>query len=334
VTDSALSRKTSVVVPSFGRPDLLRACLAALEAQTTPPDEVLVVARVGDDETAGVARAATGTVPVSLLTIDRPGHLPPLALACGEAKGDVVAFLDDDAEPWPAWLAALLRHYVKHRVGGAGGLVHQPATHDRRVATRPGRIGLLGRFDRTGIHLPPAAWGPREVDVLRGTNMSFRRELLAEYPWDARLNDNAATDYEVDLCSWVRRRGYSIVYDPDAIVTHHLGPRPEIGRRRSPEWTRAYSHNLVYVAGKALPPPQRATALVHALFVGTRASYGPLAALADTARGRPPSLRDEVLPALAGKLGGLLSLAAYARSGPEPLAPRDTDAASARPTNR
>ena len=149
--------------------------------------------------------------------------------------------------------------------------------------------------------------------------MSLRRTLLDEFPWDARLNTGAATDFEVDLCAWVRRRGYRVVYDPDAAVTHHLGPRAEIGRGNDAASVRAYSHNLVYVAAKALPAWQQPVAVALAFLVGSRASLGAATALVETLAGRPPSLRDELLPSLAGKVAGIRSAAAYRRSGPAPL---------------
>lgn len=74
----------SVVVPTCGRPDLLRRCVAALEAQTLPADgfEIIIV-----DDTHG-----------------RRG--PASARNCGwrRAKSDLVAFTDDDTVPDPRWL--------------------------------------------------------------------------------------------------------------------------------------------------------------------------------------------------------------------------------------
>src|SRR5260370_11539521 len=40
------------------------------------------------------------------------------------AGGEVVAFIDDDAIPEPAWLAELVAAYDAPHVGGAGGLVY------------------------------------------------------------------------------------------------------------------------------------------------------------------------------------------------------------------
>lgn len=307
----------AVVVPSFGRPELLAACLAALGAQSRPPDEVLVVGREDDEQTARAVAAAS--LPARFLTVATPGHLPPLRLGVRETDADVVCFVDDDAEPSRGWLEALLPHYDDSRVGGVGGLVFQPSDPERPGVRSVGRIGRTGRFQALHLERTPEPWGPRDVDVLRGTNMSFRRSLLLAYPWDARLNGGAATDYEVDLCAFVRRRGFRLVYDPDASVTHQLGPRPELGRAPSPDAIRTYSHNLVYVAGKALPPHKAVLTVLDAFLVGNRLSYGVVTAGIDTLLGRRPSLRGQVLPALAGKLAGLASLAAYARRGAEPL---------------
>ncbi len=307
----------AVVVPSFGRPELLAACLAALAGQSRPPDEVLVVGREDDEQAAGAVAAAP--LPARFLTVATTGHLPPLRLGVREAGADVVCFVDDDAEPSPGWLATLLPHYDDPRVGGVGGLVFQPGDPERPGSPRVGRLGRSGRFQALHLERVPEPWAPRDVDVLRGTNMSFRRSLLLAYTWDARLNGGAATDYEVDLCAFVRRSGYRLLYDPDAGVTHHLGPRPELGRAPSPDAIRNYSHNLVYVAGKALPPHKAVLTVLDAFLIGNRLSYGLATAAGDTLLGRRPSLRHQVLPALAGKLAGLTSLAAYARRGAEPL---------------
>jgi len=322
---------TSLVVPSFRRPALLRGCLAAVAAQTVVPTEVLVVARRDDEETAAVASAAAG-LDVRLLRVSLPGHIPPLVAGVEAARGEVVLFVDDDCEPWPEWVATIVRHYDDPRVGGVGGRVLQPGFEDEAPAARIGRIPLSGRFDRLSLHRPPVGAEVRDVDVLRGTNMSFRRALLAGYAWDARLNRGAASDYEVALCAWVRRRGYRLVYDARAVVRHHLGPRPEIGRALDARAIRDYSHNLVYVSATALPRWQRPIAVAGAFLVGNRSSYGLATALGDLAGGRRPSWRGQVLPALWGKVEGLRSALAYARSGPAPW--RGGPASGARPGGR
>jgi GT2 family glycosyltransferase len=306
---------TSVVVPSFARPALLHACLTAVARQKQLPDQVIVSARRGDGKTAEVA-SERFPFEVKLVTVDDPGHIPPLVAGVAAARGEIIFFSDDDAEPEPGWIETLSARYRDPTVGGVGGLVIQPGFEDGVVTKRVGRISPVGRFDKAQLHRVPAEWEARDVDVLRGTNMSFRRSLLERYPWDMRLNRGAATDYEVTLCAWIRAKGYRVVYDPNASVIHTLGPRPEIGRTATATAIRDYSHNLVYVSATALPPWQRPIAVAAAFLVGSRQSHGLATALADTLAGRPPSLRGQLMPALAGKLEGLRSSAAWARSGP------------------
>jgi hypothetical protein len=74
----------SVVSPTCGRPDLLRRCLAALEAQTLPPDTVEIIV-VGD-------------------THSRHGPASARNRGWRRAKSDLVAFTDDDTVPDRRWL--------------------------------------------------------------------------------------------------------------------------------------------------------------------------------------------------------------------------------------
>ena len=75
----------SVVVPTCGRPDLLRRCVAALEAQSLPGDayEIIVV----DD------------------TLPRRGPAAARNIGWRRARAPIVAFTDDDAVPDRDWLA-------------------------------------------------------------------------------------------------------------------------------------------------------------------------------------------------------------------------------------
>src|SRR5205823_4137250 len=143
----------------------------------------------GDAETDAAARkAATGVgVDIVVATVDRPGHLPPLQEGIARATSPVIAFLDDDCEPWPQWAASLAVHYADRTIGGVGGLVAQPGVSDRLTARRLGRFGIVPRIPRAFSARIPLRWGPRSVDVIMGANMSYRAELLRTYEWDGRM---------------------------------------------------------------------------------------------------------------------------------------------------
>src|SRR4051812_39670363 len=103
--------RASVVVPTYRRPDLLDRCLSALVAQDFDPAacEVIVADDAAGDETrrqvekwAGASRFALRYVAVG------PPHGPAAARNAGwrAARGEVVAFTDDDCVPDPGWLRA------------------------------------------------------------------------------------------------------------------------------------------------------------------------------------------------------------------------------------
>jgi glycosyltransferase involved in cell wall biosynthesis len=131
----------SVVVPTYRRPDLLDRCLASLTAQTFDPIgyEIIVADDADDPATlAQVARwcARTANGPRITYVPVRGMHGPAGArnAGWGVAKGEIVAFTDDDTLPCPDWLAqgtAAFDTPVGTPVAAAAGRVHVPLQSDR-----------------------------------------------------------------------------------------------------------------------------------------------------------------------------------------------------------
>src|ERR1019366_5849999 len=96
----------AVVVPTHHRPASLAACLGALAAQDRAPDEVLVVARAGDADSARVV--ADAPISCTYLELDEPGVLAAMAAGARASTSDVVCFTDDDAVAPTGWIAGLL----------------------------------------------------------------------------------------------------------------------------------------------------------------------------------------------------------------------------------
>lgn len=106
----------SVVIPTRGRQALLRRCLDAVLAQQLEglPFEVIVVDDGHDHDTLRMIRemqimlSETERQPRSDLVYLRPrsGQGPAVARNCGwrAARGELIAFTDDDTVPQPGWL--------------------------------------------------------------------------------------------------------------------------------------------------------------------------------------------------------------------------------------
>jgi glycosyltransferase involved in cell wall biosynthesis len=101
---------TSVVIATRDRAELLRRCLETLERVTYPSLEVVVVDNApSSDETAQLVAAAAGhPLDIRYAVERRPGTAVARNTGLGLAKGEIVAFIDDDVLVEPGWLEALV----------------------------------------------------------------------------------------------------------------------------------------------------------------------------------------------------------------------------------
>ncbi len=261
----------SVVVPTHHRPEHLARCLDALDAQQTPPHEVVVV-RGGDDEgAAGVLRARDR--PVTEVVVHATRLVDRLHAGAARTSAPVVAFTDDDAAPHPDWIGRLQDRFTDPSIGAVGGRDLQPGA-PAPAAHRVGRIGAGGRV--VGNHSDGA--GPvRDVEHLRGVNMAVRRNLL-RFP--VGLRGPGAPGYnELAPCLAVLDAGRRVVYDPDLLVDHHVAPRYEHGdgnRIHAATAKRvddAYNQSYTLLS---LRPRTRYVRLAYVILVGDRSTGGLL----------------------------------------------------------
>jgi cellulose synthase/poly-beta-1,6-N-acetylglucosamine synthase-like glycosyltransferase len=266
----------SVLVPSYGRPQSLQTCLLALAAQSRAPDEVVVVTRAEDAETrALVARArADGGLPLREAVADLPGQIRALATAVDAASGDVVAITDDDAAPRPDWVRRLERWFGDGSVAGVGGRDVIAGAGPATSAEQVGRVRWFGKIVGNH-HLGVGA--AQDVDVLKGANMAFRRELVLRHGFDERLRGKGAQVHnDLKLSLSLRRAGGRLVYDPALMVDHMPAPRPAGDDRLNAGSQQQVDavHNETLALLEFLPAGRRAVFAVWALAVGRRQAPG------------------------------------------------------------
>jgi glycosyltransferase involved in cell wall biosynthesis len=88
------ARLITVVIPTVNRPQLLGRALSSALAQTGVDFEILVV---DDGDGSGIASAkALGLPIVRAASSDRQGQVPARRIGVREARGELIAFLDDD----------------------------------------------------------------------------------------------------------------------------------------------------------------------------------------------------------------------------------------------
>jgi cellulose synthase/poly-beta-1,6-N-acetylglucosamine synthase-like glycosyltransferase len=269
----------SVLVPTYRRPADLARCLAALQRQVRAPDEVIVVARPEDHATLELLAdpAARGNLELRVALIDVPGQVAALNRGLDVAAGDLIAITDDDAAPRPDWLQHIAAAFdADPRLGALGGRdwVHEKGRVIDGERLLVGKLQLSGKI--VGNH-HLGIGGAREVDTLKGANMSFRRDAIRNIRFDERLRGAGAqahNDTAFSMC--VKRAGWKLVYDPRVAVDHYPAERFDDDRRDAQTLAAASNgaYNLHLLLREHLPPVRRAAAWWWYALVGTRVYPG------------------------------------------------------------
>jgi GT2 family glycosyltransferase len=268
--------RVSVVVPTYMRPQSLARCLDALERQQHPAAEILVAVRVED--TAGQEVVRARSQPVRLILVERPGVVAAMNAAIDASSGEVVALTDDDAVPHQDWLARMVAIYEndeRGRVAAVGGRDWVHTKQGRLIDDSAHTVGKVSWFGRvTGNH-HLGVGPPRDVEVLKGVNLSVRGELLREVRIDERLRGvGTEHHWEVALCLTLAGRGLRIVYDPGIAVDHHLQERVEDSRRFNASELRDSTFNETLALLEYLPRWRRASYVAWAFALGTSSTPG------------------------------------------------------------
>lgn len=242
-----------------------------------------MVARVDDGPTWALLDSLTlATSRLRTVSIGSPGAVAALNAGIEAADGDVVAMTDDDAAPRADWLERIHAHLEQRSdVGGVGGRdwVHSGSEIEDGVESVVGRLFLYGRH--VGNH-HVGAGGPREVDVLKGVNMAFRRTALQGVRLGERLRGSGAqVHWELALCLAVKRGGWRLLYDPAVAVDHYPAERFDEDRRAAFPLLPALAnevHNETYALLRWLPWWRKTAAFAYGVVVGSRRAPGALMA--------------------------------------------------------
>lgn len=229
----------SVVVTAIADGADLRACLERVSAQTRAVGaELLLIVNAAEEAIPGDSRDALGKLCDRILFEPEPGKSNALNHAVAEARGEVIAFTDDDALPQPGWLAAitapLLAADRDPALVGCGG----PVTPLFPEGETPGWLHHLVCEHPTFFIGPRHELGPEPLDysfervvetaVPLGANCAWRREVFDAHRYDPRLGPNRATGLrggeDMLIGLQVLKAGFRVRYCPDARVVHPVHP--------------------------------------------------------------------------------------------------------------
>ncbi len=117
----------------------------------------------------------------------------------------------------------------------------------------------------------------REVDFLKGVNMSYRRAAIKDRHFDNRLKGTGAqVHFEVAFCLPLKRAGLKLIYDPQIVVDHYWAERFDEDRRDRFNPVAFFNEvrNETLAILEYLPLHQRIIFAIWAILVGTRRAFG------------------------------------------------------------
>lgn len=242
----------SVVVVSWNTRALVLDCLASLQCTrpaVAPDREILVVDNGSEDGTGDAVRERFPSVKLIELPVN-VGFAAGCNAGIRRARGRHVLLLNSDTVVCGDALERCVAHLDAHpRVGIVGPQLLNPdgskqnSVHNfPRVATELVPKGAFQFLFRR--RFPSRRWtgeSPLEVEALVGAALFVRREVIEGV-------GGLAEDYfffleETDWCRRVRDAGWSIVFLPDAFVTHWSGAS---SKKKNPALTRIEYHRSLY----------------------------------------------------------------------------------------
>lgn len=213
--------RISVVVPTLRRPDSLARALRSVFSQGDVADELREII-VLDNAPEGSARAV-----VERLAADSPvpliyGHEPQPGVATARnaamrlVTGEMVAFLDDDEEATPGWLAALLRAHRQHGADVTFGVVEGRAPAGAAPWARAYFERLVSRSGPSTPSVITRYYGINNTLHTRATS------LAADPPFDKACDEIGGEDDVLFIR--LRDEGRRFVWTPEALVYEHVEP--------------------------------------------------------------------------------------------------------------
>jgi cellulose synthase/poly-beta-1,6-N-acetylglucosamine synthase-like glycosyltransferase len=194
----------SIIIPAYNAAKTLPACLAALQLQTQPPDEIIVVDDGSQDQTTRVAREYGA----NLFEQSHQGPAAARNLGINQSRGDIVLFTDADCEPVPTWVAEMMRPFDDPRVVGVKGSYR---THQQERVARLVQCEFEERYDRLERL--------ETIDFIDTSSAAFRLTVLREMggfdpSFPKAVSEDAELSYRLSLT------GCRMIFNRKAVVYH------------------------------------------------------------------------------------------------------------------
>ena len=220
----------TVVIPTYDRPERLLPCVESVLRQSYPHLEVVVVDNAPHRPPTAVAERFADDPRVRFLTQPVPGTSAARNRGLEAARGEMVAFLDDDVVADRGWLEAVVRSFLADtQVRVVTGLI-LPAELETAAQLWMEQYGGFNKgyaerkYDLAEHQDPSPLYPFLPGRFGSGANMAFRTDdLRAVGGFDLALGPATPTfgGEDIDVLLTLVRSGRRLLYQPDALVWHY-----------------------------------------------------------------------------------------------------------------
>ncbi|NEQ45894.1 MAG: glycosyltransferase family 2 protein [Leptolyngbya sp. SIOISBB] len=226
--------RISAIICTHNRDEYLGAAIDSLLDQDCDAYEVIVVDNASTDETRTVVEARLAHPRLQYIYEATLGLSTARNAGAQAAQGEILAYLDDDAEASRGWLKALIEIYDQNsQVAIAGGRVTLiwPENQTPPNWLSVNMTGNLGAYDLGNeiTYITQPGLTPR------GLNYSIKADFLDKIGgFDTKLGrvgKNLLSNEELYMTEKALQQGYQVAYLPHALVAHNVAPG-----RLAPAW--------------------------------------------------------------------------------------------------
>lgn len=290
-------KKLTIIIPTYNRADSMVRLLKSLADQAKYIEEVIIVEQIHDNEKKFMRAAGEAKLKLKYRHMETTGTSSAKNVGLSLAGSDLVLFLDDDVVADDGLLAGHIRAHEDARTAAVCGrsiTEGQSVEPDRTDVGRVNAYGAVSDGYSSAIR--------QEIDTVIGCNASWKRDVLTQlHGFDERFTQNAMRE-ESDLSLRAKKLGYTIMFEPAALVHHRR--EPVGGARKGDDrmgWNYHYFSNEMYFFLK------HGRHILFPLFVFSRGEYIIRCMFGF---GREVSLRSMAMPWL-GMMGGVKKYRKY-----------------------
>lgn len=233
----------SIVIPTYNRPDRLEKCLQSIAQLSYPHDRFEVIA-VDDGSDISIEPIVDKFREQFSLAVIRQNNAGPASarnLGAAVAKGDYLAFTDDDCQPDPDWLSSLAQATIEVPHALIGGYTANALPENIFSTASQLLIDYLYSYYNHSHN---------QSAFFASNNFSVPRDLYQKLGgFDTSFPLAAGEDRE--FCDRWNYHGHSTYFAKNAKVLHaHHLKLPTFWRQHSNYGRGAYYFHLIHAARK------------------------------------------------------------------------------------